>query len=179
MRILYSKYYLPLCFFYVVLVSCTEKELGLNNEDLVFSNSFQIQIPGYQYSDSEGIVYYVRGDTSFQASYPDTLNSMPVLAWDSIGMKIISVAIFISPIVTVNNDIVNTEDIVWKWDSGMDVGRKGYVQYTEGKSVIDGELVDNVTPLKEFTYYWGVWAWNSEGNRILYSSRLLEFYVLN
>ena len=159
--------------------NCTEEESILDNEDLVFSNSIQVKIPAYRYSDNQGNDFYVRGDTSFQDVNIDTLNSTPVLAWDSTGMKILSVAIFLSPIIVANSEIVNIEDIVWKWDSGMNFGQDSYVQYSEGKSVINGETADDLSPLPDSRYYWAVWAWNSEGNRILFSSRPLKFYVQN
>ena len=179
MKILNLKYlFFPLILF-AFLFSCTEEESVLMNEDLIFSNSIKIDIPSYKYFDSGGNSFIVRGDTSYQAAYPDTLNSLPVLAWDSIGLKLINVAIFTSPIVVYNNEIINYEDIIWKWHSGMNFGKEGYVQYLDGRDVTNGEIGDVVTPLPESTYYWGVWAWNSEGKRILYSSRALEFYVLN
>lgn len=159
--------------------NCTEEDSVLKNEDLIFSNSYRIKIPGYKYFDGEGNSYIVRGDTSYQDIFPDTLNNMPLLAWDSIGLKLIHVAIFTSPIVVSNNEIVNYEDIIWKWHSGMNFGREGYVQFLNGRDVINGEIAETVTPLPESTYYWGIWAWNSDGKRILYSSRALEFYVLN
>jgi hypothetical protein len=179
MKILSTQYlfYLTICFF--LFYSCTEEEATLINEDLIFSNSYQIKIPGYTYFDSEGNSIFVRGDSSYLASYPDTLNSLPLLAWDSIGLKLIIVAIFTSPIIVSNNEIVNFEDIIWEWHSGMNFGKEGYVQYLDGRDVINGEIGESVTPLHESTYYWGVWAWNSNGKKILYSSRALEFYVLN
>ncbi len=179
MKILNPKYLFSLFIIFSLFFNCTEEESVLINEDLIFSNSYQINIPSYRYFDSVGNSFFVRGDNSYQTSYPDTLNSLPLFAWDSIGLKIINVAIFTSPIVVSNNEIVNYEDIIWKWHSGMNFGKEGYVQYLNGRDVINGEIGENVTPLQESTYYWGVWAWNSEGKKILYSSRALKFYVLN
>lgn len=179
MKILYTN---NLCFLLIafsLFYACTEEESAVINEDLIFSNSFQIKIPSYTYFDGEGNSIFVRGDSSYLASYPDTLNSLPLLAWDSVGLKLINVAIFTSPIVVSNNEIVNFNDIIWEWHSGMNFGKEGYVQYLDGRDVINGEIGEKVTPLEESTYYWGVWAWNSNGRKILYSSRALEFYVLN
>ena len=89
MNIPISKYIgIPFVLF-LLLLSCTEEEEVLQNEELIFSDSYQIKIPGYQYYDNEGNLFQVRGDTSYQAAYPDTLNNKPSFAWDSIGLKII------------------------------------------------------------------------------------------
>ncbi len=180
MKIPISKYTCIPFVLFVLLFNCTEgEEEVLQNDELIFSDSYQIKIPGYQYYDNEGNLFLVRGDTSYQAVYPDTLNNKPSFVWDSIGLKIITVAIFTSPIIVENDQIMNVEDIVWEWHSGMDFGKEGYVQFIEGKNVIQGEITNTVTPLQEAKYYWGVWAWNSTGKKILYSSRQLGFYVLN
>ncbi len=179
MKILNYKYHFLFCCFFFLLSTCAEEESVLNNEDLIFSYSFQIRIPEYEYSDQSGTVYNVRGDTNYQTGYPDTLNNMPVLAWDSIGLGVITVAIFSSKPVVRNNEITNSNDIVWLWHSGMNFGKEGYVQFIEGKNVINGEVDDSLTPLMESKYYWGVWAWNTAGNRILYSSMPLVFNVVN
>jgi hypothetical protein len=164
---------------FIFLSSCAEDDLELSNDELIFPNSYQIKIPAYQYSDEFDEVYFVRGDSGYNSDYPDTLNATPVLAWDSIGLSLMTVAIFNSPIIVRDDEIVNQENIVWKWHSGMNFGFEGYVQYVEGKNVINGEESEDVTPLAESHYYWGVWAWSSNGKRILYSSRTLEFYVTN
>jgi len=179
MKIPILKYlYIPSILF-VLFFNCAEEEEVLQNEEFIFSNSFQIKIPEYQYYDNKGNLFLVRGDTSYQTAYPDTLNNMPSFVWDSIGLKIITVAIFTLPIVVENDQIMNVDDIVWEWHSGMDFGKEGYVQFIEGKNVIQGEITDTVTPLQEGNYYWGVWAWNSTGKKVVYSSRQLGFYVLN
>ena len=181
MKFLGTKYLFSISILFSLFYGCTKEESMVIDEDLIFSNSYQIKIPSYTYFDGEGNSIFVRGDSSYLASYPDTLNGLPLLAWDSIGLKLINVAIFKSPIVVLNNEIVNFEDIIWKWHSGMNFGKEGYVQYLDGRDVINGEIDESVTPtpLEESTYYWGVWAWNSDGKKILYSSRALEFYVLN
>ena len=178
MKITFSKYHLAFVFIVLLLPNCMEDEAVLTNEDLIFTNSFHLKIPPYEYFDTNGKAFFVRGDTNYQSNILDTLNNMPAFAWDSIGLKIISLAIFNSPISVMNSEIVNSEDIVWKWHSGMNFGKEGLVQYSDGKDVIDGVELESVTPLTESTYYWGVWAWNTSGNRILYSSRQMKFYVL-
>ncbi len=161
--------------------SCTPENVIFENEDLVFINSYQIKIPSYNFQDTEGNVYLMRGDTSYLSAYPDTVNSGPVLEWDSMGIRIITAAIFTDHILVVGSQIVNTEDIVWQWHSGDDMsGEEGQVQYFEGRSVINDGIDYGNSPdsLDEGHYYWAVWGWGESGTRVWYSSRELEFYVI-
>ena len=161
--------------------SCSQEDVTIENEDLIFINSYQIKIPAYDFQDSEGNSYSVRGDTSYQTSYPDTVNSLPSLRWDSMGISIISAAIFTHHIHVTGSQIENTEDIVWLWHSGDAMsGEEGYIQYSDGRNVINGDI-DYENPadsLDEGLYYWAVWGWGKSGTRVLYSSRELEFYVI-
>lgn len=163
------------------LWSCTEVDDGILNEDLIFTNSFQISIPSYNYLDDEGNQYSIRGDTSYRSSYPDTVNSLPVLKWDSMGIRIITAAIFTNHINVEGNQIVNTHDIIWQWHSGAAMGgEEGYVQYSDGMNVLDSgiDYVNLSDSLDEGHYYWAVWGWGESGLKVLYSSRELEFYVI-
>ena len=168
-------------FFTLVICSCTQEEMIIENEDLIFINSYRIKIPSYTFQDEEGIIYSVRGDTSYQSTFPDTVNSIPVLSWDSIGIRIITAAIFREPIRVEGNQIVNAGDIVWQWHSGNFMGGKeGLVQYSDGR-IVYNDSIDYENPadsLDDGHYYWAVWGWGESGTRILYSSRELEFYVL-
>jgi hypothetical protein len=168
---------------FLIFWACSEEESALLNEDLLFTNAFQIKVPGYQYN-VEGTTYTVRGDTSYLSSVTDTLNSMPVFRWDSMDINILTVAIFTNSIDVRDNEIKNTEDIIWQWHSGMENGKEGYVQYSDGRNVLHGTM-DTIdyqhpaTPLDAGLYYWAVWGWNQSGIRIWYSSRELKFYVSN
>ncbi len=166
---------------FIFLISCTDNEVVLENENLLFTNSYEIAIPGYEFQDDEGKVYHVRGDTSYFSNYPDTLNCLPVLEWDSMGIRIITAAIFTNNIQVAGNRIVNTDDILWQWHSGDAMsGKEGYVKYSDGRNVIN-DSIDYTNPadsLDEGHYYWAIWGWGESGIRIWYSSRELEFYVL-
>ena len=162
-----------------VLPSCSENDNeGLNNEDLIISSSYPIKISAYSYTDSLGSAFYVQGDTSFTLT-PDSLNNQPTLAWDSIYANLVSAAIFTSPIDVSGGEIMNTSDIIWQWHSGMEFEKINRIQYSEGKNVKNGVIINRnrATPLSEGHYYWAVWGWNNSGIRILYSSRQREFYV--
>jgi hypothetical protein len=163
----------------VLFLACTEDNtLTINNEDLIFNNSYPIEIPAYNYTDSLGTIYYVQGDTNY-ILLPDTLNSLPTLAWDSILFELVSVAIFTNHVQISGGEITNSSDIVWQWHSGMEFEKINRIKYSEGKSVINGEIIygNPATPLIEGNYYWAVWGWNNSGIRVLYSSRQREFYV--
>jgi hypothetical protein len=165
----------------VFIISCTREEILPENEDLIFVNSYRIKIPSYTFQDAEGKEYTVRGDTSFHSAFPDTVNSMPVLKWDSMGIRVITAAIFNSIILVEGDQIVNTEDIVWQWHSGsMMDGEEGFVKYSDGRLVIHDSIdYENTTDsLDEGLYYWAIWGWGESGIRIWYSSRELKFYVL-
>jgi hypothetical protein len=164
--------------------ACNVEESPIIHEDLVFTNAFQIKVLYYQY-DTLGITYTVRGDTSYYSSYPDTLNSRPQFKWDTAGLEIITVAIFTQPIEISGGEIVNPQDIIWQWHSGMEIesgGSEGDVKYFQGRNVIhnSNDTIDyqnTARPLDIGHYYWAVWGWDPSGIRVWYSSRQLEFYV--
>ena len=163
----------------IIFFACSEDNaITINNEDLIFTNSYPIKIPSYNYTDSMGTIYFVQGDTNFTLP-PDTLNSFPTLAWDSIFSGLVSVAIFTWPVIVSGGEITNSSDIVWQWHSGMEFEKINKIKYSEGKSVINGEIMYESPPslLLEGNYYWAVWGWNNSGIRVLYSSRQHEFYV--
>jgi hypothetical protein len=164
-----------------VFHSCTVEETTVYNPDLLFTNAFEIRIPLYSYQDSMGNMYTVRGDTGYQSIMTDTLNSVPCLIWDSLGIDILTAAIFNRPIQVKGGEISNARDMIWQWHSGMLTGREGDVQYSDGRNVIH-DTIDYLNPARALDsghYYWAVWGWNQSGVRIWYSSRQLEFYVSN
>jgi hypothetical protein len=164
-----------------IVWSCSEEDSGPVDETLVFTEAYQIHIPSYQYI-AEEMTYTVRGDTSYHDT--DTLNSMPVFEWDTIGIYLITAAISTNPIRVSNSKIINTTDIIWQWHSGMENGNEGYVQYNDGKNVLHAET-DSIdyehppAPLAEGHYYWAIWGWNQSGTDIWFSSRQMQFYVSN
>jgi hypothetical protein len=168
----------------VVFHSCSEEESAVYNPDLLFTSAFEIRIPSYSYQDSLGNTYTVRGDTGYQSGITDTLNSTPDLIWDSMGIEILTAAIFNQPIQVEGGEISNTSDIIWQWHSGMLTGKEGAVQYSDGRNVIHNtsdtiDYLNAPSALNSGHYYWAVWGWNQSGVRIWYSSKQLEFYVSN
>jgi hypothetical protein len=173
--------YLVMFSFLLLTLKCTQEASVLNNTDLIFHDSYHLKIDTFSYTGTQGKRYFCQGDSIFYTTLPDTFDNCPLLRWDSLGIKILSTAIFTSPIVIKDNVIKNSSDIVWEWNSGMKYGdgRDGTVKYFEGKSVINKTVDYNndPSPLKSGVYYWAVWGWNSEGTKILYSSRQMNFYV--
>lgn len=160
-------------------LSCSKEEKQLNNEDLVFSDSYRIEIKPYSYKDQFDNTYFVKGDTIYYSFQPDTLNNAPLFKWDSSGYSLQVVAVFNSPIEIAGNQIVNIDDIVWQWHSGMKFDKKRSIKYSEGKNVLNGIINynDEPKPLNPGNYYWAIWGWSSDATRILFSSREMWFYV--
>ncbi|MBN1598595.1 MAG: hypothetical protein JW894_09900 [Bacteroidales bacterium] len=168
-----------------LLMNCSSDEVTINNEDLIFTNSLRIKIPPYNYSDSLGSGYEILGDTGYYSSYVDTVDNMPVFKWDSLGLNLITVVVASSELIVRNNEILNVEDIIWQWHSGMEFcGTEGCVSFLQGRSVENG-IIDysaDPEPLGRNSvrdYHWAIWAWNISGTKVLYSSRQLEFHVIN
>ncbi len=165
----------------IICWRCSNIEDTTNNEDLVFSDVFEISIPPYQY-ENDGIIYQVTGDTGYYYSLVDTLNSEPSFRWDSLDISLVTVAIFNQPINVYKGAIVNTGNLIWQWHSGMESGKEGNIQYSDGRNVLynDEASIDYfhpARPLDEGHYFWAVWGWNRSGVKVWYSSRQLEFYV--
>jgi hypothetical protein len=176
--------YIPniICISFLLLtLKCTQERIVLNREDLIFHDSYYLKIDTFYYIGVQDKSYFCQGDTIFYPAIPDTFDSKPLIRWDSMGFKILTAAIFSSPIIVVNEVIKNSNDIIWEWNSGMKYGngREGTVKYIEGKSVFNKTVDYNnePVPLEKGLYYWAVWGWNSEGTKILYSSRQMSFYV--
>ncbi len=172
-----------LCIFLFLLPfwTCSEEESLILHEELVFTNAFQIKIPMYQY-DTLGITYTIRGDSGYRSPFVDTLNGRPCLKWDATGIPIITAAIFDQPIEVSGGEIINIENIIWQWHSGMEFGNEGDLQYFEGRNVLHNnydtiDYQNPARPLDEGHYYWAVWGWDRSGVWIWYSSRQMEFYV--
>jgi hypothetical protein len=167
--------------FILLIIGCTKESVELNNTDLIFHNSYHLQIKPYSYTGENGKFYLCQGDTILYTQTPDTFDSRPLLKWDSIGFKLYTVAIFDSQIIVEGKTIKNIGNIKWQWNSGMisATSFEGNVKYIEGNNVINGipKFGEETNPLDTGKYYWAVWGWNLEGNKILYSSRQMCFYV--
>jgi hypothetical protein len=166
-------------FILITCITCYREDEELNNEDLVFTNSIPIYISSYYFIDPSGDTSFVVGDKIAYTAFADTVNNQPELRWDTVGFGIISAVIFKAPIQVTNAVIINTSDIIWQWHNFMESGKDGGVKYSEGKSVSNGIINYDDSPqeLEKGDYYWAIWCWNSDGIKIICSSRQRHFCV--
>lgn len=172
-------------------------------QNSIFPNTELLQIPPYSYpappnpSSSLGTVIEISGDESIQplldnnnccdiTEILDRFPANPSFQWNSITSQLVAVAIFQTQveISTNGNRIKNIEDIVWTWNSGMggdtQSGGKTTVEFSSGRDVQEGEILDTITELNENqVYVWAVWAWNENGTAVSFSSRAIPFVVEN
>lgn len=164
-----------------IFISCqVEEDSVINNPELIFSHAHEISVKSYYYIDSTGKEFFVNGDFSYINGIPDTLNSTPVLSWDTADLEKVTVAIFDSEIQVQDNQIANAEDIIWQWHTGSLLsGHEGYIGFYDGRPVENKNILyeKQPLPLKNGLYFWGVWGWNQEGTKIIVSSKPLSFYV--
>jgi hypothetical protein len=165
--------------FSFLISSCNREEEKLNNPDLLFSDSNPISIVPYTYSYNS-IFYHSSGDSVIIKGFPDTLNNSPEFRWEKVeNGNITSVIIASSPIIVLGSEIGNINDIIWQWHSDMENLTDTVIKYSQGRNVINGTMIfdHEPTPLIPGDYYWAVWKWNSEGIKILCSSRQIHFNV--
>lgn len=164
---------------YLFLLSCEPESNLAYNPELIFPYAIEISIPPYSYSDNTH-TYFIKGDSAFLMDITDTISVNPTFKWKAKNKKLIFTAVFDSPIISNNNTILNAENMVWSWHSGLETGINGEVMLSEGVQVMEGKLTNmNATTLKaESFYYWGIWAWDDSGTRIKYSSRQITLYTV-
>ncbi|MFO7658032.1 MAG: hypothetical protein R6W78_13295 [Bacteroidales bacterium] len=158
-----------------LLFSCEDNNPMSQNEGLIFTYASAIDVPGYTYLSGTDTIT-VHGE----AGIVDTLTPMPVLQWDSISIPYLVAAIFSQPVEVENGVIFNTSDIIWFWHSGLESGKNGYVEFGEGKQMINGDINNLLPPVAlagTARYYWGIWGWDYSGTRVKYSSKPFTFYV--
>jgi hypothetical protein len=94
----------------------------------------------------------------------------PTFAWTFTGSRYIVITIFRAKIDLRENQIANTEDAVWTWNTGLGKGREGNVSFSDGQDVIDGEIQSTTTPLSPGMYYIAAWGYDDRYN-LIYSSK--------
>ncbi len=158
----------------VVMLGC-EKAF---RKDALFPNSALIIVPEYDYEvDSKS--YHSDGSAASVLS-PDTFPSTPALFWEPTSSKLVAAAILDSRIEVNSQGIINQNNIVWMWHTGLNTGQEGSLSYSEGRSVKDGILLskDKLQPLISGQgYTWVVWAWDKTGTKVEESSAELGFIV--
>lgn len=115
------------------------------------------------------------------APYFDTIAYRnPSIVWEPTGSKNVIAAIFDADNIEANSDeVLNFEDVVWAWHSGLGTGREGSVFYNDGRKVENGNITDQPPVLLNNLehYVLGIWAWNEDGTRIISSSDAVYFKI--
>jgi|GEM_PF-3955854 hypothetical protein len=163
----------------------------------VFSNTERIVVPVYYYIDSS-LQYTFSGDSTVHnipggnmpsycceaITYLNKLPPTPTFSWVYTGDSIIACAIFSGRISLENNERVNSSNAVWMWNSGLNTGTYSngnvQIQYGDGRAVINGVMQENASPGPlqiNQCYTWMVWAWDSQGLKIVKSSLEIPFIV--
>ncbi len=123
---------------------------------------------------------------TFSPEFGETIYSTkPSMSFTGYNNKLVMNAVWKEMPRVVDNKIVNIEDIVWFWHSGMQNSPIGYVTYESGKYPKDGNLnpkdvstLEPAPPLeKGRAYYWAVWEWDDSGVKIDASSSISYFKV--
>lgn len=159
----------------------TENEPDITTDpDLIFEESYKIDIPSYTYFNGDTAISF-SGDSLNILGVVDTLSNKPVFKWAEIPARFILAALSTNPIQTEEGEIINTNDIIWRWNTGMQIEEDNIINYSEGKPVINGEIIEdeNPAPLNRGLYYFGIWGWDKDGKKVNYSSIEVNFYVNN
>lgn len=167
----------------ILLGNCSQvDDNDFYNSELVFKNSYPIDIAPYSYIDSQtGLQYYITGDT-----ITDTLNNTPVFQWKNDHSDIVTCAIFSAPVSTSNGTLLNAQDIIWQWHTGMEhenitIDDEAYIQvsYNWGFPVSEKKIQYNTQPfnMQSGLYYWAVWSWDKSAREVLYSTALMKFLI--
>lgn len=166
----------------VIILTACEGPAGFYDrpftENSLFPGTERILVKEYIYYINDD-TYIVRADLATLQN-PDTVPVTPSFSWNSTGRKLVTVAIFNSRIEVNNNSILNENNIVWMWNTGIGSGTEGSISYFDGRSVDNGNLLEKeqLMPLTiDSLYTWAVWAWDKTGTEITKSSRELWFIV--
>jgi len=112
--------------------------------------------------------------------FGDTVVATPTFTWRVTGQKYVFIGVFTQNLVVTKNSIVNVNDNIWAWHSGLGTGREGNIPFSAGVDVVGGELLTGRSPtsLKSgIGYVWAVWAWGDDGTEIKQSSKEMFFVV--
>lgn len=189
---------------FLAFFSCKKEPDCVNpnaDPEQIFDCTYLIEIPTYTYHDTidgQDTVIVIYGDTMIDKFLPPNDPEVPipqpfyesftknfVIKWQEPSViKLQTAAIFRKPIESTSDGlkkILNPEDIVWLWYSGLGSNN-------ENVSRNDGELArlddsGNIIPLPSFTfnpdslYYLGLWGWDDAGEKIIYSSKQIRMRI--
>lgn len=138
-----------------------------------------------------GTVNYQYKPNEYQAIFPRTglikitqpqydsivYTRVPNVSWNRTGRKNSVIAIFSSPPVIRGGKIVNSNNIVWIWHSGLS-GSDGFVDFMQGSGSSDlstYQIPNQLSPGR--SYYIAAWSWDDDNLLLTESSNASIFYV--
>ena len=125
----------------------------------------------YYYPETQNILFFGTQEITLEI----TQNvSQPSFGWDATGLKYVVITIFSSKIDLKQNQISNTKDAVWTWNTGMGKGREGNVSFSDGRDIHNSIIQETVTPLKPGVYYIAAWVYDDSYN-LTHSSKEYRF----
>jgi hypothetical protein len=125
----------------------------------------------YYYPQTQNILFFGTWELNLEI----TSNvSQPTFAWQATGLKYVVITIFNSKIDLKNNQITNTQDAVWTWNTDMGRGREGNIGFLDGRDMRNGVIQETVAPLKPGVYYISAWAYDDNYN-LIRSSKEYKF----
>lgn len=80
-----------------------------------------------------------------------------------------------------HTNILNQDDIVWRWHGGLDKTPPNIVHHEDGQTLKNQEVMP-LAPLEcmakkyqTHTYYWAAWGWDTQGNYLLWVDPANQF----
>ena len=125
----------------------------------------------YYYPETQNILFHGTWKLTLEIT-PNV--AQPSFAWKTTGLKYVTITIFSSKIDLKDNRIVNSDDAVWSWNTGLGKGREGNVSFSDGRDMRYGEIQDTVSPLSPGVYYIAAWAYD-EGYNLDRSSEEYQY----
>ena len=115
----------------ILILNCLLYVCGLaeDDEDRAYESD-----DGYYYPKTQNIVFYDTDEITLEM--PDNVAD-PSFAWRATGLRYFVITIFKSKIDLMDNQIANTEDAVWTWNTGLGRGREGNVAMVRDQNRLD------------------------------------------
>lgn len=97
----------------------------------------------------------------------------PTMGWIPTGQSLVLAIVFDHPVIVSGRSIQNTGDIIWLWHSGLGNAIEGDIPFSEGVSIVNGNINQPLPPQPldaGRTYYWLVMAWDNAGTAVTHAS---------
>ena len=160
-------------------------------------NTSKINVPQFSYVENFSTFTFIGDSTVFKLPgsempsncceailYLSKLSPTPGFSWFDTGDSIVACAIFKGRVSVEDSKRLNAVNAVWMWNSGLQTGNhsggKVFVQYSDGRPVVNGIIQQNSDPVPlelNQTYTWLVWTWDNQGINIVKSSFEIPFMV--